>query len=83
LADGLVSNPMINAALGSRCDETMSLRDAEVSSRPRVIIEKIQIPEIRMLFWWFPHAPSLETKKVGLKPGRDELRVLDLATGLG
>jgi hypothetical protein len=36
-----------------------------------------------MLFWWFPDAPSLETKKVGLKPGRDELRGLDLATSLG
>jgi hypothetical protein len=71
---------MINAALGSCCDETMSLRDAKLSSRPRVIN---QVPEIRMLFWWFPDAPSLETKKVGLKPGRDELRGLDLAASVG
>jgi hypothetical protein len=32
----VISNPMINAALGSRCDETMSSRDEIVSSRPRV-----------------------------------------------
>jgi hypothetical protein len=33
---GFPIHPMMNAALGSRCDETMSLRDEIVSSRPRV-----------------------------------------------